>query len=78
MRGLIELMVVMAFALVWAVIELFAMRYDRRGSQSDAKSGDTAVNCAPPDEAGAQSESAAAIAPTPSGSDAATDSRGST
>jgi len=30
MRGLIELFVVFAFVIGWAVIELFALRYDRR------------------------------------------------
>jgi hypothetical protein len=30
MRGLIELVVVFAFVLGWAVIELVALRYDRK------------------------------------------------
>lgn len=34
MRGLIELFVVAIFALGWAVIELVALRYDKKRSQS--------------------------------------------
>lgn len=34
MRGLIEFFVVLAFVIGWAIIELVALRYDRRAKRS--------------------------------------------
>jgi hypothetical protein len=37
LAGLIELGVVFGFALVWAALELIALRYDRKRSSEDAE-----------------------------------------